>query len=175
VPATVPGAMHQQGGPGKTTLGMPRAHALVHRGIKLCIVDAGPPATTPDRAASAADWTPSPLSVVYPRTAGTKGHREVGPSDHMAGELLVDCPAAADSPVLYGNRIMTNRVLIPVTSPGSLYRRWWASERSSVPTREVIPAAFATSVHYHNLMRQMQATCLALGLSITSRPYVRQT
>jgi hypothetical protein len=101
VPATMLAVVHQQDGSGMTMCGMPRAHALVHRGTKVCIV------------------------------------------------------------------------LIPVTAPGSIYRRWWASERSSVPTRQVIPAAFTMSVHHHNLMRQMQATCLAVGLSIRNREVLR--
>jgi hypothetical protein len=45
-----PGVVNQQAGLGKTTLGMPRAHALVHRGTEVCIVDAGPPTTAPDLA-----------------------------------------------------------------------------------------------------------------------------
>src|SRR5262249_9455930 len=97
---------------------------MVHRGTKVCIVDAGPPATAPDRAASATDGTSSPVSVVYPRTAGTKGHRDVAPSDHRAGDLLANCLAAADGPVPHRNRLTTNRALIPVTSPGSIERRW---------------------------------------------------
>jgi chromosome partitioning protein len=101
----MPGVVNQRGGLWKTTLGRPQAHALVPRGTEVCSVDAGPPATAPDGAASAADGTPSSVSVVYPRTAGTKGHREVLPSDPMAGDLLADCPAAVDSPVPYRESI----------------------------------------------------------------------
>jgi hypothetical protein len=106
-PATVPGVVHQQDGLRKTILGMLRAHALVRRGTKVCIVDAGPRAVAPGRAASAAEETPSPVSIVYPRTAGTKGHRKVAPSDHMAGDFLADCLPAVDSPLPYRNQLMS--------------------------------------------------------------------
>jgi cellulose biosynthesis protein BcsQ len=43
----MPGVVNQQGGLGKTTLSMARAHALLHTGTKVCIVDAGPPAAAP--------------------------------------------------------------------------------------------------------------------------------
>jgi chromosome partitioning protein len=97
--AAMPGVVNQQGGLGKTTLSMPRAHALVHTGTKVCVIDAGPPAAAPGRAASAAEGTPSSVSIVYLKTAGTKGHRKVALSDHMAGHLLADCSPAVDSPL----------------------------------------------------------------------------
>jgi hypothetical protein len=71
----MPGVVHQPGGQGKTTLGMPQAHALVPTGTKVCIVDAGPPAAAPDRAASAAEGTPSryPLYI-----RGPLGQKDTG-------------------------------------------------------------------------------------------------
>jgi chromosome partitioning protein len=104
----MPGMVDQQGGLGKTTLRMPRAHALVRTGTKVCIVEAGPPAASPGQAASGAEETPSPVSVGNLRTAGTKGHRKVALSDHMAGHLLPDCSPAVDSPLPYRNQRMTN-------------------------------------------------------------------
>ncbi len=115
---------NQKGGPGKSTVTMHLAGSLSRRGYKVLVADADPQGTASRWAASAHDEKPFPAPVVGLSKADSKIHREI---QKFVGEydfILVDCPAAADSPIPQSAFLVSDLALIPlIPSPPDL----WAS------------------------------------------------
>jgi chromosome partitioning protein len=105
---------NQKGGAGKTTLSMHLAGALARRGNRVLVVDADPQSTATRWAASADDAQPFPASVVGLSAADAKVHREVQKFAANYDFIVIDCPAAADSPVPHSALLISDIALVPI-------------------------------------------------------------
>lgn len=116
--------LNQKGGAGKSTLSMQLSGTFARRGFKCLVVDADPQGTSTRWAASAADESPFPASVVGLSAAESKVHREVKKFIDDYELIIIDCPPAADSPVPQSALLVSDLALVPVIpSPPDM----WAS------------------------------------------------
>lgn len=129
---------NQKGGAGKTTLSMHLAGALARRGHRVLVVDADPQSTATRWAATADEAQPFLASVVGLSAAEGKVHQEVKKFVGNYDFIVIDCPAAADSPIPQSALLISDLALVPIIpSPPDL----WAA----VGIRRVIESVSVTN------------------------------
>lgn len=88
--------------------------AIARRKHKVLVVDADPQGTATRWAASAEDDSPFPASVVGLSAANEKIHREIRKFIDDYDFIVIDCPPAADSPVLQSALLVADLAIVPI-------------------------------------------------------------
>jgi chromosome partitioning protein len=104
---------NQKGGPGKTTGCLNVAAALALRNNKVFVADGDPQSSLVEIVALATPDCPFPARVAGLYKAGLKIHQELLKYIDDYDFILVDCPPAADSPLVKSALMVADLAIVP--------------------------------------------------------------